>query len=161
MAWYKLANCICDVERISLEIYGSCIEIRLFLNYRSEIDRLLQIDYGYPHEIFVQVSVLIGVANAMYAYNGTPLGACGVASFLATDALYLFVLKSRPQVCTSRDYTYVGAAILISLVLFLWLHVYFVTLDDHPLKVVGFLTLGLAMLIIIRRAGTGLWLVRS
>ena len=131
------------------------------MNYRNEIDRLLQIDYGYPHEIFVQVSVLIGVAIAMYTYNGTPLGAYWVFSFLATDALYFFVLKSRPQVCTSRDYTYVGAAILISLVVFLSLPVYFATLEDLPLKVAGFLTLGLAMMIIIRRADTGLWLVLS
>lgn len=131
------------------------------MNYRSEIDRLVQIDYGYPHEIFVQVTVLIAVAIAMYAYDGTPLGAYWVFSFLATDALYLAVMKSRPQVCTSRDYTYAGAAILISLVVFLWLPVHFATRDDIPLKVAGFLTLGLAMLIIIRRADTGLWLVLS
>lgn len=129
------------------------------MNYRSEIDRLYKIDYGRPREAALQVAVMVGAAVAFYFYADSFAGFYWVGSFLAADAIYLGVLKTRPTDCTQRDYKLAGIAILISMATFLWFPVYLTTCSDLALTIMANLLLGLTMLFVIRRADTALWLV--
>lgn len=129
------------------------------MNYRNEIDRLYQIDFGQPRESAVELVILAGIAIAFYFYLDSIAGFVWIGTILASDALYVGILKTRPKACTQRDYDMAGIAIIVSMASFLWFSAYVTSSGEFSLIIMGLMLIGIAMLYVIRRADTAIWLV--
>ena len=129
------------------------------MDYRSEIDRLFHLDYGNVFEFAARTLLVCVGAWAIYSHTGWIGGYLWAAGFIAAHIVYFSILKTRPAVCTSFDYTVSAIALIGVMLSFIWLPVAIVGAQDMAMRMSALAAIGTFMIFLLRRADTMLWLV--
>ena len=107
------------------------------VDYRKELDRLYEIEYGDVPELAFRLAATGIGAYVHYNYTESSLALFWYSGFALTHAVYFTVLRRRPDVCTLYDTIKCGMLFLVMLLAFIWFPASLVASDDIALRISG------------------------
>ena len=107
------------------------------MDYRKELDRLYEIEYGDVPELAFRLAATGIGAYVHYNYTESSLALFWYSGFALTHAVYFTVLRRRPDVCTLYDTIKCGMLFLVMLLAFIWFPASLVASDDIALRISG------------------------
>jgi signal transduction histidine kinase len=129
------------------------------VDYRKELDRLYEIEYGDVPELAFRLAATGIGAYVHYNYTESSLALFWYSGFALTHAVYFTVLRRRPDVCTIYDAIKCGMLFLVMLLAFIWFPASLVASDDIALRISGTAGTGALLIFLIYRADTLKWMV--
>ena len=128
-------------------------------NSLNELERLFQLEYGNPKEIFIRFAgVLIG-GSLLVAYSGWWIAYFWPPLFLLAHSFYYTFLKLKKDRATKKDEQTAGALFLVTLCSFLWMPAAMICQEDRALSISGAALIGCILVFLIRRSDTSAILI--
>lgn len=122
------------------------------LDYREEIDRLYDVEYGNRLDAGFRLVAVAMLGVVIFFYTGLFSGLIWAAGYLLAQTVNYYTLRSRPPRCTLHDVALAGAAFCIVTAAFLWLPATFLYSDDPALRIGGAAAFGAVLVFLIHRS---------
>lgn len=129
------------------------------MDYRHEIDRLFELEYGEMGELLFRFSAIGAGGTVLFLYTGWIVGLLWVAGFYLLQLVYFLYLWSRgPSV--SRPETFVaGSIFLVMLAEFLAVPAVLLVQDDAAMRISACAAIGSVLVFLIRRSDSPIWML--
>lgn len=129
------------------------------VNFRKEIDRLYDVDFGNKAELTFRIMLTIFGAIGLYQYLGWTIGFYWAGGYFFSLCCFFAFLRTRPETCSNTDCVIASGILLTSMISFIWLPAILSSENDIAVRTASTAAIGTFMIVVVRRADTYLWLV--
>lgn len=121
-------------------------------DYRKEIDRLFDIEYGQRIDAGFRLGLLLLTGVTLYAYTGWPEALLWLAGLILAHAANFLFLRGRPETCTRRDVVLAGVLFSALVAAFVWMPARLMVAQDPALRIGGAAAMGAILVFLIHRS---------
>jgi len=121
-------------------------------DWRKEIDRLFDLEYGRRVDALFRFGVILTVGFALHLYNGDPRTLWWMAGQFLCHIVHFIYLRTRRTSCTHREVLIAGAIFWVLVAAFIWLPAELITSSDPALRVGGAAGIGAMLVFLIYRS---------
>ena len=122
------------------------------MDYRKEIDRLFDLEYGHWIDAAFRFGLIILGAITLFLYTGDQRTLLWMAGQIVGHAMHFGYLRSRGDTCTRGEVLIGGATFWVLVAAFIWLPAWMIVQEDHALRIGGAAGIGAMLVFLIHRA---------
>ncbi|MFD2173731.1 sensor histidine kinase [Rhodobacter lacus] len=122
------------------------------MDYRKEVERLYEIEYGRRLDAAFRFLLLIAGGVSLYFYTGADHTLWWIGGQTTLHLLNFTFLRTRKSSCSFREVMFAGATFWAIIAAFIWLPAWMIVQDDHALRIAGAAGIGALLVFLIHRA---------
>ncbi|MBZ4022311.1 hypothetical protein CKO11_07550 [Rhodobacter sp. TJ_12] len=122
------------------------------MDYRKEVDRLLDLEYGRKIDAAFRFGLIILGGVSLTLYTGSPMSLYWMAGLLVLHLIHFGYMRTRGDSCSRREVIISGATFWALVAGFIWLPAWMIVQEDPALRIGGAAGIGAILVFLIHRA---------